>query len=315
MIRAAIKKLLKALHLFKPVYRIIDRIGGDQRRWQHHAAAYGLKVVFKKRYIAVNREMESIRVAPQHEVYLCDMIKYFDYYHGAVHSVNGMVDYSKPAIQRLMKSGVKFEFPSLPESDDSTEVYLEHLKIQEGNIVFDLGAYAGSSSYVFSKLAGPHGLVVAFEPDAENFKYFQKNILRHSLTNVRAFRKGVWSSNCTIEFQTEGNMGSSIASITERRSNVKSVEVVTLDKALELAGVDTVHAIKMDIEGAELEVLRSAREFLQRHRPRMVIEPHFVDGKMCTDELLALLTELGYSTQLATQGAISDWPLVVAIPV
>jgi FkbM family methyltransferase len=100
----------------------------------------------------------------------------------------------------------------------------------------------------------------------KNFQYLKRNTSTHDLKNVRIFNKGIWTENTTIPFQAEGNMGSSALAILGRNSNVQMVEVVTLDDALVLAGVSSLNAIKMDIEGAELEVLRSAESFLRRHR-------------------------------------------------
>ena len=226
------------------------------------------------------------------------------------------VDYSHRAIHQLALSGLSLEFPSLPESDESTEIYLMHLKIpREGGIVLDLGAYAGASTLRFAKEVGARGLVAAFEPDAENYDCLQCNIAAHSLTNIRAFKKGIWSSDTTLAFNAEGNMGSSVTAITTRQLvgmiPPALTEVVTLMTAAALAGVTAVHAVKMDIEGAELEVLRTSGDFLKRYRPRMVIEPHMVYGRMCTNDLRTILTGYGYSTKLVTQGSLS-YPLIVA---
>ena len=68
----------------------------------------------------------------------------------------------------------------------------------------------------------------------------------------------------------------------------------------------------MDIEGAELVILKNAGDFLRRHRTaRLVIEPHKINGVLCTEEISQLLKGYGYVVNLLSQGT-DDWPLVVA---
>jgi FkbM family methyltransferase len=224
-----------------------------------------------------------------------------------------VVDYSRPALQKLARSGVEFEFPSLPESDESTEIYLSYLAVKPGDAVLDLGAYAGASAYFFAKAAGTDGIVVAFEPDEINFQYLKANIARHHLTTVRPVEKGVWSETTSLQFQAEGNLGSSAATISGRKSNVKWVPVLSLEAAAQLTEGKRVAAIKMDIEGAEVAVLKQAGGFLRQHRPRLVIEPHSVDGKMVTEEVCQILQSYGYVTERLSQGS-QNWPLIAARP-
>lgn len=266
----------------------------------------------------VRRGNDEIRIGRSHEVYLNDMIVFFDYYFGAVvPEQNGsarVADYSNPKLHRLRHSAVEFEFPALPESDESTQMYLDALQPKPGEVVFDLGAYAGGSTYFFAKAVGPEGLVVAFEPDPASLQYLRTNVSRHALANVMIFDCGIWSENTTLSFQSEGNMGSSVASILKRDSNVRQTRVVTLDEAARLAGGRPVSCIKMDIEGAEVAVLRSATDFLRANRPRLIIEPHAIDGEMTTGEITEILQGCGYRVEVLSQGS-QDWPLVSARPV
>ncbi|MEJ7607462.1 MAG: FkbM family methyltransferase [Bryobacteraceae bacterium] len=99
-----------------------------------------------------------------------------------------------------------------------------------------------------------------------------------------------------------------------RSSNARIVDVVTLDEAAALLGDKRVAAVKMDIEGAELEVLRGAGDFLRRHQPSLVVEPHpDGSGKMNTEQICEILHSFNYSADLVSQGA-EDWPLIAARP-
>ena len=146
----------------------------------NQARNLGMVLEFGDSQIVVRKRNREIRINPKHEIYLADMTNFFDYYFGAVFpsSANGVefVDYSRPALHRLKRSGVEFEFPSLPESDESTEVYMTALKLTPGDVVLDFGAYAGASAYFLAKAVGPDGTVLSFEPDETNFRYLQANI-------------------------------------------------------------------------------------------------------------------------------------------
>jgi FkbM family methyltransferase len=321
--RSQFKSFLEKIGLFAPAQRLrrrfTNRTSPDPRAGIiNHAKSLMIGLQFGRDQIEIRKSKCEIRINHKHEAYLADMINFFDYYHGAVVSEinNGIsvVDYSQPRLQRLTRSGVEFEFPSLPESDESTETYMEALDLQPGEAVFDLGAYAGASAYFLSKAVGKDGIVVSFEPDETNYHYLIANIARHQLTNVRAIKKGIWNETTVLEFQAEGNMGSSAVSMTGRKSNVKAVPVVSLEDAVTLAGIPRVTAIKMDIEGAEITILRTAAHFLQTHRPKLVIEPHVVEGKMATEEICQILRDNAYQVELLHQG-VQDWPLIAARPV
>lgn len=314
--------MLKRLGLFEPLKRFryaIFPVSEEDRRSAiaNYARELGISLEFGAGQILVRKSNRQIQINSKHGVYLWDMINFFDYYHGAVvpKMMNDMavVDYSRPALQRLSRSGIEFEFPSLPESDESTETYMGALDLRPGEVVFDLGAYSGASAYFLAKAVGPDGIVISFEPDEINFRYLQANIARHCLTNVRPVEKGIWSETGSLEFHAEGNMGSSAVLVKDRKSNVKVVHVLSLEDAAKIAGGKRVAAIKMDIEGAEVVVLRKAAEFLQKHQPRLVIEPHVVGGKMATEEICQILRKNGYRIELLQQG-IQNWPLIAARP-
>ena len=281
------------------------------------ARKHGIRLSRQADSIHVRRGNDEIRVGRDHEVYTHDMVVFFDYYFSAVvpepDGARRVADYSKPKVHRLSKSGVELEFPSLPESDESTNMYLDALKVKAGEVVFDLGAYAGGSTYFFSRLVGPTGLAAAFEPDPTTLRFLRSNVQRHALENVQIFDCGIWSENTTLSFQSEGNMGSSVSTILQRDTNLQQTRVITLDEAARLVGDRRIDCIKMDIEGAEVEVLKSAGDFMRRNRPRIVIEPHRVNGTMTTDEISQILRALGYHVEVLSQGS-QDWPLVSGQP-
>jgi FkbM family methyltransferase len=293
----------------------------------YHSVAYARYALFAKQrgmilscaggVMTLDNGNRRVRVNGKDPAYIHPIIENFDYYYSGVRPavIDGIstVDYSETRIHRLAKSGLEFMFPSLAEAEEVIDVYMRALDLRPGDAVMDLGAYAGATTYFLSKAVGQEGRVLALEPDETNFRVLQENISRHNLKNVISSPYGIWDKETTIGFQSEGNLGSAVSAVVGRASNVKNVSMITLERAADILGAKRVAGIKMDIEGSELIVLKSARDFLIKHQPRLVVEPHHVDGKLVTEEVCSLLQSYGFETELLSQGA-DDWPLIAARP-
>jgi hypothetical protein len=73
----------------------------------------------------------------------------------------------------------------------------------------------------------------------------------------------------------------------------------------------------MDIEGAELEVVRSMGPLLERFRPRLILEAHEVGGQSLVEPVRRAFDGFGYRTELVPQrvsGSSAELPLVYAEP-
>jgi FkbM family methyltransferase len=278
----------------------------------------GVKISFSGENIHIRKDSREIRT--HQSIYVTDLVRFFDSYYSAVVPVeeNGVqfVDYTGPRLHRLKRSGVELEFPSLAESEDAVADYLAALDLKPGDVVFDLGAYAGATTYFFSKAVGPTGLVLALEPDKSSFQFLDRNVRRHHLENVKCLATGIWSETTTLKFSSSGTLASAVSTNGKAAGTLVEISVVTLNDLLAMAGGRPVAGIKMDIEGAELDVLRSesAKSFFARQRPRIIIEPHLVDGKFATDEVCQLLRSYNYEISFFQQGLNGVWPLVAGKP-
>jgi FkbM family methyltransferase len=265
--------------------------------------------------ISIQNKKRMLLCSSFHYVYARDLIRDFDHYFEAVVPVEKdgltVVDYSKPGLHKLSKSKIEFLFTSLPEPEKSTAIYLECAKLAEGDIVFDCGAYCGASSYAFSQRIGKSGKVLAFEPDPQNFNALQSNLKRHQLDNVVAIPMGIWSSCGEFEFEAEGSLGSALTSVMDRKSSVCKVNCITLEEAARRYSIERLDFIKLDIEGAEVEALRAAKSLLESLNPKLMIEPHVVQGSLNLPELLGVLQQFGYKIKVIDQDTLS-LPLIFA---
>lgn len=133
--------------------------------------------------------------------------------------------------------------------------------IKPGSIVIDAGAFIGDHTIAYAEAAGLDGLVFAFEPSKEAFKCLERNLQR--MPNTTCFNKGLGSKTETKGIEkVPGNLG------MNHISEGSGVSVVSIDE-LDMFGIDF---IKIDCEGYELEILKGAKDTIEKFRPVMLIE-------------------------------------------
>ena len=268
----------------------------------------GFDVVFGKNVIELIKNNKKIIIGNKHLVYLTDIKNMFDYYFNSLASdkINNfsVLDFSKPKKHTFKNTGLSFYFTSIPEDDWEIKEYLSRYSIKRGDIVFDVGSYCGYSVYNFSKKNGKNGKVYCFEPDEDNYKMLIKNIKAHDLKNVIPIKKGLWSEATILEFFKEGALGSSIKSMGYRPTHsVKfRIKVLKLEDAYKEFKLKKINFVKMDIEGAEVEVIESSLEFIKNKNIHFAISchPRNINGRSInTSEILAkLFKKIGYKTNI-----------------
>lgn len=278
----------------------------------------GCTLVLRREYVAVRNGAREIRVSRRNAVYGYDLILSFDYYFDVVvpRREDGLevVDYSRPSLHTLKEDGIPFWFPELAESLETTKLYLDRADLRPGQTVLDLGAYAGGATYHFSRAVGPEGHVFAFEPDPASFDCLLRNISLHRLENVTPSPLGIWSETGRVMFQAEGSMGSAVVEASARSSDTKKwIDVISLSSFCEANGVARVDFVKLDVEGSEEPILGAAAAFIERYRPRMIVEPHVVQGARSDPEVIRILESHDYAVEVMDQAGL-PLPLIFAQP-
>jgi FkbM family methyltransferase len=286
-----------------------------------HARKKGVDLQIEKNGQYLNyyvvKQNRVVKIALKHFAYLQDIIDNFDYYFSAVRpdELNRqlVVDYSVSRQHILMPSEVPFFFSSFAEPLETTDIYINRGNLKEGDVVLDLGAYCGATVWSFAKVVGVNGRVYGFEPDPVNYEVLRKNVEYHKLSNVVTINKGVWSASGSLLFQGEGNMGSGISIVQSRAVNQYAIQVVTLNDFCAEYNITRIDYIKMDIEGAEVEVLKASGDVIGKYKPRLIIEPHVVGTHLVTDEVCEILSGYGYKTEILAQADL-PLPLIYAYP-
>src|ERR687889_2131515 len=151
---------------------------------------------------------------------------------------------------------------------------IERFLPKQGDIVVDIGAHMGRYTIIASKRVGTNGKVVAIEAHPGNFEMLNRNIKLNQLANVISLNYAVYSKETKIKLYVPGEeSGNTIYNtlISDRATNEeKFVEVNanTLDYLLQSKGIkqEEVNWIKIDVEGAEFEVLKGAANILSKSK-------------------------------------------------
>lgn len=148
--------------------------------------------------------------------------------------------------------------------------------LQAGMTIFDIGAHHGLYTLISSKQVGLTGHVIAFEPSPRELRILRLNLYLNGRRNVRVEPLALGSKECLVELYvclgSESGCNSLRPPVVSEAIAATTVSMVTLDKYLNEHST-TVDFIKMDVEGAELEVLRGAGQlFNSGFRPIILCE-------------------------------------------
>ena len=170
--------------------------------------------------------------------------------------------------------------------------------VKPGMTVIDIDAHIGYYTLLFAKCVGPHGRVVAFEPLPVNFELLNRNIQLNELTYVQTFAQAVFSRNEEVILTVPDDLPhSGDASVYQNRGTKQfHVPAIALDTFCESVDLRP-DILKMDVEGAEYDVLMGAEKTIGRFRPKLLIELHHFDGNLAAHPVPDLLSRWGYQTQ------------------
>jgi FkbM family methyltransferase len=149
---------------------------------------------------------------------------------------------------------------------------IECFSPKEGDVVVDIGAHIGLYTIISSKRVGPNGKVIAIEAHPGNFQMLNHNIKLNRLNNVIPFNYIAYSKEMDLVLAEYARM---LGGDVKDRHRTAAIHVNTLDNLLQQNGINEVNWMKIDVEGAELEVLRGAHNILSKSEDiSVLIEIH-----------------------------------------
>lgn len=149
----------------------------------------------------------------------------------------------------------------------------EHPLVQasRGDVVCEAGAYKGGTTLRLVNLVGKLGQVHTFEPDEPSYAICEHVFSQYP--NIVLNKQALWSSSGTLSFYAEEESygGSHVVNNGNMR-----VSCISLD---EYFGANRVDVIKLDVEGAEQEVLKGCAKIITKNSPKLLISIYHNRGK------------------------------------
>jgi FkbM family methyltransferase len=184
---------------------------------------------------------------------------------------------------------------------EADNVRLLQALTRPGTCLFDVGTNIGLMAIPVLH-AQPHSRVISFEPSPNVLDSLRLTIAKSGCQDRWTLvEKAVGAEVGNVNFSLSDQVNSLFDGIrpTNRVASVRQIEVelTTVDETWRSLGSPQVSIIKIDVEGAELDVLRGARECLKKERPSVLMEwnRQNLTAYCCAPELLMeFATEVGY---------------------
>ena len=146
--------------------------------------------------------------------------------------------------------------------------------VHPGATVLDVGANVGAYTLLFALWTGPAGRVIAFEPAPASAAALRRQLQLNGLASrVEVVQSAVAGAVGTASFASDGSSGANALATNAATGHLITVETTSLDA---FCASRSVHpdVIKIDVEGAELDVLRGARRTLEAPAIEVFVEFH-----------------------------------------
>jgi FkbM family methyltransferase len=136
-----------------------------------------------------------------------------------------------------------------------------------GDHAVDGGAFWGDTALWLADQCGPEGRVTAFEVDPVSLPVLEANLAANGEAGARVEvrQEALWDTAGELALRQAG------AASTVGAGEGQPVRAITLDSLVEAGELERIDFVKLDVEGAELRVLKGMERTLRRDRPRLAI--------------------------------------------
>jgi len=178
-------------------------------------------------------------------------------------------------------------------------------EILPSSVIFDIGANVGFYSLLAAEITGEKGHVYAFEPLPRNIKYLSQHVQINRYDNITIVEAAVSDHEGEAFF----DLGASTAMGHLSQAGELKVKVACLDEMLTRGEILPPDFMKIDVEGAEYEVLQGAQNILEQYHPMMFLDTH---NRTAHQQTLNQLEALGYRFTILDGKSIAETREVVA---
>jgi FkbM family methyltransferase len=153
----------------------------------------------------------------------------------------------------------------------------KYLKVNHNEVFIDVGAHVGKYSLPIAKQY-PDSIVIAIEPAKDTFLALTEGIRKNKIKNIIPLNIAAFSTSTKLKlFVLEVHGCSTLIDdqakyLSKRIIRIDEVDARPLDDIVEKVGLKRIDWVKIDVEGAELHVLRGFRNGIIKFKPRVIIE-------------------------------------------
>lgn len=166
--------------------------------------------------------------------------------------------------------------------------------IPEGAVCYDIGANIGYHTLIMARSANNGGLVYAFEPVREVCEVLTRNAAINGMNNVVVVKKAASQESGTLTLIRNIDIDQATVSAKTKKSNplreTITCDATTIDDFI-AAGNRPPSFLKIDVEGAEVNVLAGATDALKSYHPMILCETH---GEIPAQGVYETLVGLNY---------------------
>lgn len=182
-----------------------------------------------------------------------------------------------PKIVKIQINDIKHPFYIRNHSSDvwmfqNVIVKQEYLFAYESppKYIIDAGANIGMSAIWFANKF-PEAKIIAIEPETSNYELLKENCRPYP--NISTVHAAVWHKNGEIELLNPGRGYYGFVTQDSNQNSTNLVQALTIQQIMADAQINRIDLLKMDIEGAEKEVLENCHPWINK-TSSLTIELH-----------------------------------------
>ena len=171
------------------------------------------------------------------------------------------------------------------------------------DVLYEIGANIGFFVLIGARCVEPNGFVYAFEPHPKSVNQLRKNVSLNKFQHIEITEAAVYDQNGTLKLNLHPDSDKSSIGSTRTSENSVEVQSIRLDSWIKNKRPPDV--MKVDVEGAEIEVLQGAMKTIKQFRPTLIIEVHRI-GVRFNQFVAHHLQPLGYTATALQEGRLPN---------
>lgn len=215
---------------------------------------------------------------------------------------------SKRVFENVIRYKLSGDLKLLREVETPSEEKFNLMDIGIEETYVDLGAYNGDTLIEFlNETSLQFKKLYAMEPDVKNYRKLKRRLYMIGSAILEAYNVGAWDEDTTAMFDLRAGRGSKALPKEGEQINSARFHSVKMMKVDTMLRGDAATYIKIDVEGAEENALRGAKETIARCRPKLNIALYHRNEDMFKLPLAVSEMNKKYKLYMRHHPYIPDW--------